>query len=461
MYYNTTDGKAYFYNGTSWSAVNAASPDFTGTPTAPTASLGTSTTQIATTAFVDRVAPAHGSNAPSSPSAGRMWMNSTSKILSVYSGSAWDTVPTPGRNVLHNSRMAVCQRATSVAGISGSSNVGPSNPPTADRWRIQPPGTTIGGVWTMSVESDGPTGTGIGSSLRMLCTTAKSSLASGDGLFIRQQIEGRNLQHFLHATSAAKQWALSFWVKSTTTGTYIARLEHSGVNQVSASYAINAANTWERKTIVFPALTSGTVIPNSTTGAFAVDFWLQAGTTYNGGSLNTTWAASPGSSAATGQTNLAATLNNSWQVTGVQLEPGSACTDYEYRTYTDEYADCLRYYYRLTGSRNATLGFGFNNTTTTARVSIPFPVDMRSANNDIDTTGTAGDYQVTTANSTTTTCSALPYVVNTGGQNQYTFNSVRMAVVEFTVASGLTAGDGAMARLGSSDNKWIGFSADI
>jgi hypothetical protein len=84
----------------------------------------------------------------------------------------------------------------------------------------------------------------------MLCTTADASPAAADILVISQRLEGQNVQQFLKGTASAKPFAVSFWVKSNVTGTYIAELQDiDNTRQVSASYTISASATWENNTV--------------------------------------------------------------------------------------------------------------------------------------------------------------------------------------------------------------------
>ena len=202
------------------------------------------------------------------------------------------------------------------------------------------------GTWTQSVENDAPTGSGFRKSLKMLCTTADASPAAGDVINMRQLFEGQNLQQFLKGTASAKQWSLSFWVKANVTGTFIANLyDYNNNREVSASYSISASATWEKKTITFPADTTG-ALNNDNATALEIGFYLGAGSSFTSGTLNTVWSAANGANRAVGQTNLAAATNNYWQITGVQLEAGAVATPFEFEDAGVTLAKCQRYYAR-------------------------------------------------------------------------------------------------------------------
>jgi len=249
-------------------------------------------------------------------------------------GIAWSEQSLGYRNVVINGAMQIHQRGTSVAGITSNGYH------TQDRWTAQ---VSIG-TFTQSSENDAPTGSGFRKSVKLLCTTADASPAAGNIISIQQRLEGQNVQHFLKGTASAKQATLTFWVKGTTTGTYIAELEDiDNGRQVSLSYTIDAAGTWEKKTLTFPADTSG-VLDNDANSSLWVTFWLGAGTTFTGGSsLQTTWGSTT-NRRAVGVTNLAGAVNRSWQVTGVQLEAGSVATPFEFEDYGTTLAKCQRYY---------------------------------------------------------------------------------------------------------------------
>ena len=277
----------------------------------------------------------------------------------------------PARNVLVNGAMQFAQRGTSVSGISSGITY-----PTADRWAHY---VSSAGTWTNAVSADAPAGSGFRNSLRVTCATAVTSLTANAEHIIWQRLEGQTLQHIKKGTASAQQLTLQFWVKGSTTGTYIAELGDEDNNRrVGASYTINAANTWEQKTITFPADTTG-VLDNDNAFSLAVLFWLAAGSTFTSGTLQTTWGTSTNANRAVGQTNLAAAVNNYIQITGVQLEPGSQASPFEFVRYDDELARCQRYYYKAASGNGTPVTHGMYYNTTILSMTIPFPVTMRAA----------------------------------------------------------------------------------
>jgi len=242
----------------------------------------------------------------------------------------------PGlRNIMINGDMSIAQRATSTASITGNGYH------TVDRFQSL---VNTLGTWTQSQSTDVPTGQGFAKSLKMDCTTADASPSAGDFCIIRQSIEGQNLQYLKKGTSSAESTTLSFWVKSAKTGTYIAELEdQDNGRQISQSYTISSADTWEKKTLTYAGDTTG-AFNNDNLTSLRLKFWLGAGTTYTSGTLSTTWTSSTDANRAVGQVNLADSTSNEWYITGVQLEAGTSASDFEFLPVDVQTQRCERYY---------------------------------------------------------------------------------------------------------------------
>ena len=287
-------------------------------------------------------------------------------------GIAWSEQSLGYRNVLINGAMQVHQRGTSTASITSSGYR------TADRWDFN---INTFGTWTQTIENDAPTGSGFRKSWKNLCTTALASPAAGNEMQLRQKLEGLNLQAIRKGTASAKQLTFSFWVKSNRTGTYICELEDQDNNRnVSASYTVGASETWEYKTITFPADTTG-AFDNDNNSSLAVIWWLGAGSNFTSGTLATTWSTPTSANRAVGQTNLAAATNNYWQITGVQLEAGSVATPFEFEDFSTTLAKCQRYYIRHTGGNGnyAPYSFVTCGTSTLADAILTLPTTMRAS----------------------------------------------------------------------------------
>jgi hypothetical protein len=156
-----------------------------------------------------------------------------------------------------------------------------------------------------------------------------------------QVIEGFNIADLAWGTASAATVTLSFWVRSSLTGTFGGSLQNSGsTRNYPFSYTISAANTWEQKSITIAGDTSGTWLTNNGQGII-LTFGLGVGSTYSG--TAGAWAAGEKYSA-TGATSVVGTNGATFYITGVQLEKGSTATSFDYRPYGTELALCQRYY---------------------------------------------------------------------------------------------------------------------
>jgi hypothetical protein len=206
-----------------------------------------------------------------------------------------------------------------------------------DRWYGRAQATD--GVFTLQQDSSAPAG--FTKSLKATVTTADASIGSTQLYRIEQRIEGFNIADLGWGTASAQTVTLSFWVRSSLTGTFGGSVSNSAANRFYPfGFAISAANTWEYKTITITGDTSGT--------------WL----TDNGTGINISWSLGSGSDrlgtpgawvstqtqGVTGQTQLISTNGATFYITGVQLEAGSVATPFERRPYGTELALCQRYY---------------------------------------------------------------------------------------------------------------------
>ena len=272
------------------------------------------------------------------------------------------------RNLVMNGAMQVSQRNTTVTGITDSGYF------TADRWLND---IYAIGTWTQTTVADAPAG--FGNSLKVLCTTANASPIAGALMTLVQRFEGQNLQAIKKGTSSAQSLMISFWVKSNKTGVYVCNLYDNGNNRhVSKSYTVNAVDTWEYKTISIPADTTGTFV-NDNTKALELGFWLGGGTNYTSGTLPVVWASRVNANTAAGQTNLASSVNNYFQITGVQMEVNLQPTPFEQRPIGVELMLCQRYYMRWnTFGSYSRLGTGITISSTRAEYLLSYVVPPRN-----------------------------------------------------------------------------------
>ena len=242
------------------------------------------------------------------------------------------------RNIIINGDMSIFQRSTSASSLTGSGYHAP------DRYRFSKSGF---GTWTWSQSTDVPSGQGFAYSQKLDCTTADASPSAGSQFKIEHKIEGQNLQYLKKGTSSAESLTLSFWVKSNKTGTYIAELyDNDNSRQISKSYTIDSASTWEKKTITYAGDTTG-AFDNDNASSLQLTLWLGAGSTYSSGTLSTTWTAQTSADRAVGQVNLADSTSNEWYITGVQFEAGTTASDFEFLPKDVNRLRCDRYYQKL------------------------------------------------------------------------------------------------------------------
>ena len=281
-------------------------------------------------------------------------------------------LPTHGalsnRRININGAMQVAQRGTVTN--AGNEYAGP------DRFRF----AKNDGAYTISQDSDVPSGQGFASSWKADVTAVPSG-GSTSYVFLNHRIEGQDLQHLKKGTSSSESLTLSFWIKSSVTGTYIAEIyDNHNTRQISKSYTVSSANTWEYKTLTYPGDTSGT-ITNDNTASLEVNFHFYAGSNFNSGTLNTSWAASTDANRVVGQVNAASSTDNNIFLTGVQLEVGEQATPFEHRSYGDELIRCQRYFELISseGNTRGVFGPGYCESSSTAAGYILFETKKRAA----------------------------------------------------------------------------------
>jgi hypothetical protein len=206
-----------------------------------------------------------------------------------------------------------------------------------DRFRL----TFANSTGAFSAQQTTTAPAGFINSLKYTTTTADASLGATEYAQLQQTIEGLNCSDLGWGTANAATVTLSFWCRSSQTGTFGGSLRNSAGNRsYPFSYTVSSANTWEQKSITIAGDTSGTWLTTNGVGMY-VHFGMGVGSTYSG--TAGTWAAGT-YLGVTGGVNLIATLNADFYITGVQLEKGSTATSFDYRPYTTELQLCQRYY---------------------------------------------------------------------------------------------------------------------
>jgi len=238
------------------------------------------------------------------------------------------------RNRIINGNMLIDQR-NAGASITGNSGAYP-----VDRWQTY---ATQSSKLTCQQSTTVPSG--FKNSVLYTSSSAYSVTAS-DYFSVSQRIEGYNVSDLNFGTASAATVTLSFWVRCSLTGTFGGACHNNAFNRAYPfTYTISAANTWEQKTVTIAGDTTGTWTTDNSVG-FEVGFSLGCGSTGLG--TPGAWTATSNIYGATGQVNLVGTSGATFYVTGVQLEVGTKATPYEMQIYSDQLAQCQRYYFAST-----------------------------------------------------------------------------------------------------------------
>ena len=276
--------------------------------------------------------------------------------------------PTPV-NAIINGNMSCSQRGTSSTGVGATAGFF-----TVDRWKLDFSGS---GRLTMSQDSSAPSG--FANSMKLDCTTADTSIGSGEILLIQQRIEGQNLQHFAKGTSDAKAFAVSFYVKGNASATYVCEL-HDEDNNRHCSKLFNVTTAWTRVELTFPADTTG-AFDDDNGRSLNFNIVLHTGSTYSSGTLNSSgFASTVSANRYGGISSFYDSTDRTFFITGVQLTAGSHHHDFISESYAETLAKCYRYYYKSTTyplsiANASSTGYSFRQERTQQH---SMPVIMRS-----------------------------------------------------------------------------------
>jgi hypothetical protein len=220
------------------------------------------------------------------------------------------------------------------------------------------------------------------------------SVTTTDYFVLIQRVEGYNIADLAWGTASAATVTLSFWVRSSLTGTFGGAFR-GGTGEGRSypfTYTISAANTWEQKSVTIAGDTTSTWASTNSSGV-QVQFGLGVGAT-NSGTAGA-WQAS-GLNSATGAVSVVGTNGATFYITGVQLEKGSTATSFDYRPYGTELVLCQRYLYAIRGSLSlgnwASVGVGCWDGSNGAIIFVPFPVQLRVYPSSI-TVSSVSDFQ--------------------------------------------------------------------
>jgi hypothetical protein len=325
-------------------------------------------------------------------------------------------------------------------------NAGASFTPTqdsymTDRWKY---GQTQSSKFTAQQSTTAPAG--FTNSL-LMTVTAAVDISTTEYFTVYQPIEGYNVADLGWGTANAQTVTLSFWVRSSLTGTFGGSLRNSsGTRSYPFSYTISSANTWTQASVTITGDTSGTWVTNNGVGIY-VQFGLGVRPSLSG--TAGAWAGANYLSC-TGATSVVGTNGSTFYITGIQLEKGTTATQFDYRPYGTELQLCQRYFQKVGGNSTSADGNYQQlcmlawESSTTAWGLMPLKVTMRA--------------QPTTAYSGSFTIS---YGTNGTYINDTNQTGASIGVIGFSNGSGGTAGQSSYVRLAGSNTYFISFSAEL
>jgi hypothetical protein len=280
------------------------------------------------------------------------------------------------RNLIINGAMNVAQRSTSVADLGDTNKTAAYL--TIDRMYMNT-GNTAGRM-TMSQDSSAPEG--FANSLKLDCTTADTSVASNEAVFLQTNFEGQNLQVLKKGTSSAVPVTVSFYVKGNASATYVCELyDYDNTRQISQTF--NVTTDWTRVELTFVGDTTGTLDDDNAL-SFAINIWLHAGTNFNpvSGTLSTSWTSVTSATRAVGISSILDSTDRTFFITGWQMEVGQNPTEFEHEPFDRTLTKCERYFQRsfhtASNSGNSQTYPGTITALATANNSLDFQVQFRT-----------------------------------------------------------------------------------
>ncbi len=358
--------------------------------------------------------------------------------LSFPDGSVQNTVGySPWRNRIINGDMRIDQRnnGASVTAVDSVFSV--------DRWKIR---NSVNSKFTAQQNAGSVTPPSNFTNYLGITSSAATSVAASDFYAIQQGIEGFNFADLNWGTAQAQSATLSFWVRSSLTGTFGGSLYNGAGNRsYPFTFSVSSANTWEYKTITISGDTSGTWLTTNGAGAY-LTFGLGVGSTFSGTAGS--WSSSTFLSA-TGATSVVGTNGATFYITGVQLEAGSTATPFERVEYGEMLRRCRRYHTRLSATGAAYTSFAMATvaSTSTVNANLSYPVSMRAA-------------PVITASNCAAQIGGGAVIAITSVSGGYV-GSDSAYVIFSTASSGFTFGQSALILANNNASAYIDMAAEL
>ena len=240
------------------------------------------------------------------------------------------------RNIVYNGAMNIAQRSTSLTGQGAY----PAGYLTVDRWKFVTNNSAGRFTVTQEAITDLP---GFLNCTKLDCTTADTSIASGEYLMFSQYFEGQDVQQLKKGTSEAEKVTVSFYVKGNANATYTCELFDSD-NTRQNGQEFSVTTSWNRVSLTYDGDTTG-AFDDDNTVSLRLFIWLHAGSDYTGGTFTSnSWHTTDNQRIGDNQTSFYDSTDRTFFITGVQIEVGSQATPFEHRSFGEELALCQRYF---------------------------------------------------------------------------------------------------------------------
>jgi hypothetical protein len=275
------------------------------------------------------------------------------------------------RNLLFNGAMNVAQRSTSLTGQGAY----PGGYLTVDRWKFVTNNSAGRFTVTQEAITDLP---GFLNCTKLDCTTADTSIASGEYLLFAQYLEGQDLQRIKKGTSEAEKITLSFYVKGNASATYTAEIEDSDNSRLN-SQEFSVTTSWNRVVLTYNADTTG-AFDDDNASSLRLNIWLHSGSDFSSGThTDNVWHTGASQRFGDHSNSFYSSTDNTFFITGVQLEVGSQATPFEHRSFGEEQMLCYRYLFApVSNDDYGHFGTGMGVSGTVAYHNIPLAVRMRA-----------------------------------------------------------------------------------
>ena len=352
------------------------------------------------------------------------------------------------RNMIINGGMNVFQRSTSATDLGASSGYF-----SADRFKIF---SSTSGRVTMSQSSDTPNG--FGNSLKIDVTTADTSIASDELFILSYAMEGQDAQMIKKGTSEAESLTMSFYAKANASADYVVEM-YDADNTRNNTQAFTVTSSWQRFSFTFAPDTTGALDDDNALSFYPIQIWLHGGSNYSSGTFaSNTWGSVTNANRYAGsRTSIFDSTDREFFITGVQMEAGDSCTEFQYESYERTLAKCQRYFYAVhqdygpSSSNYSFMGSGIYYSSTNINAAVTFPVAMRAiptATVNFGSTGNQGFISYTNG--------SLDYI---GSSASINMPSIYGTFIQFGDGSGTGGHSGMVAT--QYDDQSFNFDAEL